>query len=337
MDIVYQDPGGVGYHPVMHMVRLAEELFEANLFLYPQRQAPDTISKLNQLLPSRQGQDCCLVICASPPRLQSLLLVPNWRKRYRRVVAWVFDSFWVNEIPQIARGWSHHFDHIFVTEPEDVDEWGKKTGIPISWLPWGTDALRLGSSSSDRPIDLLRLGRQPQHWEDDEKTQMECSHRGIKFHGRPDFFEDARKNQRHLMKDVFARTKFSLSWSNRESPAPQTHPEREYMTARWTDALAAGATVAGIAPRTEAIKELFWPEALLELSGVGQEQGLEEIRLALQCWAPERAVINARHALQRLDWRWRYKVISDKLDYVSLALDNELKTLEALINEKRKP
>jgi hypothetical protein len=332
MDIIYQDPGGIGYHPVMYMVRLAEELFAANLFLYPKSQNPHPISKLTQFLPSKKGQDCCLVICASPACLQSLCLIPHWRKRYRHVVAWVFDSFWVNAIPRIGQGWPHHFDHIFVTEPEDVDEWGVKTGIPTSWLPWGTDALRLGSSNGNRPVDLLRIGRQPQQWEEDEKTRIMCNLRDIKFHGRPDFFGDAQKNQRHLMTEVFARTKFSLSWSNGVSPALQTHPKREYITARWTDALAAGATVAGIAPRTEAIKELFWPGALLELSETGLEQGLVEIQQALQSWSPNRAITNARYALERLDWRWRFKNIAKKLEHVAQPLENELIEIQDIVN-----
>ena len=47
---------------------------------------------------------------------------------------------------------------------------------------------------------------------------------------------------------VLSKTKFALAFSNRANPTMQTHPEREYITGRWTDSLASGSTVAGIPP-----------------------------------------------------------------------------------------
>ena len=336
MDIIYQDPGGIGYHPVLHMVRLAVELFEADLFVYPKNQSPDLLQKLSFFLPSRQGKDCCLVICASPAELRALQLFPDWRKQYGQIVAWVFDSFWIEHISLIARGPIKHFDHIYVTEPEDIEQWQRITGISTSCLPWGTDALRLGSHNPDRPIDLLRLGRQPKEWDDDIRTMEFCRKNNIRFQGRPECYEDAARNQQHLMQ-VFAQTKFSLSWSNRVSPAIQTHPVREYITARWTDALAAGTTIAGMAPRTEVVDQLFWPGALLELSGVGLQEGIVEIKQAMDSWTPEQARNNAHFALERLDWRWRFKAIADLFDYTSSSLEKELLLLDELINRKNNP
>jgi hypothetical protein len=45
---------------------------------------------------------------------------------------------------------------------------------------------------------------------------------------------------------ILSKTKFALAISNRANPTMQTHPEREYIAGRWTDALASGATVVGI-------------------------------------------------------------------------------------------
>ena len=53
---------------------------------------------------------------------------------------------------------------------------------------------------------------------------------------------------------ILAQAKFTLSFSNLVSPDVQTHPKREYITGRWTDALSAGATVVG---RESAREEIF--------------------------------------------------------------------------------
>ena len=66
------------------------------------------------------------------------------------------------------------FDHIFVTSLEDVDRWRDIRGGGTTWLPWGTDALRLGQSGADRDWDLTRVGRQPPEWEDDLRRGVGC-------------------------------------------------------------------------------------------------------------------------------------------------------------------
>ena len=58
------------------------------------------------------------------------------------MVAWVFDSFWTNYVPRFAR-MARVFDHLFVTEQEDMDTWRNMLRAPVEWLPWGSDALRL--------------------------------------------------------------------------------------------------------------------------------------------------------------------------------------------------
>jgi hypothetical protein len=47
------------------------------------------------------------------------------------------------------------FDMFFVTSSDDVDSWRRVNGTPTTWLPWGTEALRLGSGSSIREWDML--------------------------------------------------------------------------------------------------------------------------------------------------------------------------------------
>ncbi len=330
MDILYTHPKGFGYQPVLHMAHLAQELFQADLHIFAQGRRLGVLQKTAIFWPGRSGDEQCLVICTSPTELQTILFTSRWRKKYKQVVAWIFDSFWVNHIPWWVRKKFRIFDKLYVTEQEDIQQWRRLTKIPTSWLPWGADALRLGSANGNRPFDVLRVGRQPREWDDDENTARLCRALGLNFHGRPPFGNGSRENYRQLLATM-AQTRSLLAWNNRISPSVQTHPEREYITGRWTDALAAGAIVAGIPPQTETVRELLWEEGLLRLSSTDLLAGLGEIKEALADWTPASARLNWSKALQRLDWRWRFRVIADELGLDPTPLKNELNEIRTLV------
>jgi hypothetical protein len=322
LTIVYDEPPGVGWHPITHMATLLSELFEAELVTVSLGRLANAWVRLTSIGPRRRGRDTCLVIAGAPRNLNALLLSSYWLRGYGHVAGWVIDSFWVERIPFALRH-RPHFDQLFVADKEVVDLWAGATGLPVSWLPWGSDVLRLGSANADRPIDLQRLGRQPAQWEDDTETRRWCEAAGLRFRGRPQFYDDANANQAALMRGL-SQAKFSLAFSNRASPAPYTHPTREYLTGRWTDSLASGAVVAGIAPRTTGASELLWPHATLELSTTNREAGIEEIVAAVRAWSPETALDNYRRALERLDWRWRFQQLADALQLQARRLSDEL-------------
>ena len=328
VQVVYTDPGGEGYHCVLHMARLAARLLDGELVLLkPGR--PRLIDKLGSALPpAKDPNRATLLICPAPPDLNTALLIDDWRKSHGRLVAWVFDSFWTNSIPRWVRS-SRVFDHVFVTECEDLNVWRKTVPAPVDWLPWGSDVLNLGSSNGLRDFDLLRFGRQPPEWNDDAANAERCRSKGLRFHGRPTSFDDATDNERELM-ITLSKAKFSLAFSNRVSRSVQTHPDREYITGRWTDALASGTTVAGMPPRSESVESLLWPEALLDMGTATQAEGLEVVASAVRDWTPARAEHNYRKALEVLDWRWRFKTIAEALGVRAVPLENELARLSGL-------
>ncbi len=327
--VVYANPGGEGYLCIFHMARLAAELLHGELIVV-QPGPPALTDKLSgMLLPRKRSHTSCLLICTSPADLSSMLLVQNWRRNYGRIVAWVFDSFWTNWIPPWVRA-SRIFDHVFVTEREDLNTWRQMLRAPVDWLPWGSDVLNLGSSNPMREADLVRFGRQPKDWDDDLVNARACQSLGLNFHGRPPSFSDATDNERGLM-GVLSKTKFALAFSNRVNPTVQTHPEREYITGRWTDSLASGTTVAGIPPRSESVQSLLWPEALLDIGTVDQAEGLKVIASAVRQWTPERAQANYIRSLETFDWRWRFKTLAESLDISASKLSVELERLQNVV------
>jgi len=332
VDIIYENPASVGYQPVLHMVRLAAELLDARIIALP-RERTGRARKLGALLPSHRGETTGIVVCTWPGALLALLRVEGWRRRYARLAAWVFDSFWVDSIPRIFQK-TRHFDRIFITELEDCEEWQRRMRAPVEWLPWGSDVLLLGSDTAERPIDLLRVGRQPPSWDDDLATAAACRGVGLCFHGRPERREDASEGQRVLL-GAFAKAKFTLSFSNLVNPLQYTHPTRSYITGRWTDALAAGATVAGVPPQGPSVDQLLWPEALLDVGTIERDAGLAVVRRAVERWTPARARINYLNALEHLDWRHRFVRIAASLDLDAPALRRETLELDRRLKALR--
>jgi hypothetical protein len=329
IQVVYVDHGGEGYHCVLHMARLAAELLGGELVMLAPG-FPSSIDKLRGIfLPRKKSLATCLLICPLPADLSAILLVPNWRQSFSRIVAWVFDSFWTNWIPPWTRA-SRIFDHVFVTEREDLNSWRLMMHAPVDWLPWGSDVLSFGSANPVRKIDLLRFGRQPKNWDDDLVNAQLCQSSGLEFHGRPQSWSDATDNQRGLM-GMLGKTKFTLAFSNRVSPGTQTHPTREYITGRWTDSLASGATIAGIPPRSESVESLLWPGAMLDIGTVDRAEGLKVIGSMVRTWTPDRAQLNYIKSLETMDWRLRFKTLAEALGLNSPALETELARLNQTI------
>jgi hypothetical protein len=326
LTIVYGRLGGVGWHPVTALAELAAELLEARLVTVPADNLMRHAARLASGLPRHRGRGTCLVIASQPRQLFSLLQPPYLLRGYAQVAGWVIDSFWHERIPRGTRIRSH-YDRLFVTDPDDLEPWSDATRLPVSCLPWGADVLRLGSDQPDRPVDLQRVGRQPAAWDDDLATDQLMRGLGLTFRSRPPMSETAGENQA-LLARTFSNAKFTLSFSNVVSPAGYTHPTREYLTARWTDALAAGAVVAGIRPKSAATRSLLWPEATLELpSAAPTPEALQQLRKAVELWTPERARHNHRIARQNLDWRWRLQELAHTLNVQAPRLQAEITLL----------
>jgi hypothetical protein len=246
-------------------------------------------------------------------------------------VAWIIDSFWTEHIPS-SISLSNIFDNLFVTSLEDVDVWERASNVPTAWLPWGTDALRLGSSSPHREWDITRVGRQPPEWEDDQISSGAASALGIKYRPRPASEGLNELQNQRLMMSVYAETKYVLAFSNNANPEPYTHPTRQYLTGRWVDGLAGGAVLAGVPPTSDGANALLWEGATHDFGTVRRDEGLRSLKHALDRWTPQRAHTNYHMALRKLDWRWRFKLLADCLELDPRLLKMELELLQERIS-----
>lgn len=328
IDVIYTHPRGSGrgsgWAPLVRMAVLAAECLGGRLIEYDR---PDGYGRTQiyrgAVSRPRSGARSCLVIAPEPTHLHAATELGVWNSRYSSVVGWVIDSFWHDRVPRIARR-TRTFDHIYVADDDDVAPWADQARAPVSALPWGADTL--GIVPARKTVDIQRLGRQPSQWDDDEANREAAALRGLTYAGRPPFGESELDGQK-AVEEAAARAKYVLAFSNLVSPASHTHPTREYLTGRWTDSLAAGAVVAGVAPKTATARELLWPGACLELSSVDRATGLAEIASAIGAWDESVAERNRAQARRRLDWRHRFKVLADGLGIHAPTLESQLRAL----------
>jgi hypothetical protein len=322
-----------GWSPIQHMVAIAGELLACEVVAADQTK-PSMAAKISSLLlqraPNSAADEACLLVCNGPSDLLAVLNIDDWRNRFRYLAAWVIDSFWLDHLPRSIR-LRNPFDQFFVTSLEDVDPWKKITGVTTTWLPWGTDALRLGQGGGNRDWDLMRVGRQPAEWDDDLGSAAAAESLGIKYRGRPASDGLNSLQNQKLMMNAYSATKFTLAFSNAVNRDPNNHPTREYLTGRWVDALACGSVVAGVAPRGPNTDGLLWSGATLELGGIKRSEGLAVVADALGKWTPDIAASNHRMALRNLDWRWRFKTLAEAYRIHRTPLSEEIQLLEERI------
>lgn len=327
--MVYVRPVFPAWNVITVAARLAARLLEAD---YTEVDADTLVAEERRplaLLPRRRGNGTCIVVAPEPWAIKAVLHTAHWTRGYERTAAWVVDSWWDDRIPHVAR--TTHVDTIFVSERENLDVWERTTGSDVHWLPQGTDALGLGSASHHRPTDLLRVGRQPAEWDDDDTTAAAARSRGLSFAGRPPLSDDEPEEAMARLLSTYATTKLLLAFSNAYGTETYTHPSAEYLTGRWTDGLAAGATIAGIPPRCASAEVLLWPEATLDLGTTRLHEGLALIAAAARDWSPAVAEMNHRRALERLDWRWRIEALATTLGLRTPTLDAEMERLRTAV------
>lgn len=313
LDILYVRPEGSGWGPVTELVALTARLFDARVLEVDDRGEVSRVRKAASALPrGRRRRGSHLLIVAANPAAAAYMAHPRlWFPGYETVAAWIIDSFWTDRTPRILRS-RPHVDHLFITDPDLTGEWGELTGKPVTVLPWGSDTTLFPDARDDRPVDLVRLGRQPAAWDDDAVTMADARAHGLVFAGRPPMDADAARNQANV-REALSQAKTVLAFSNLVSPAAYTHPTRDYLTGRWMDALAAGCLVAGTAPAAAATT--LWNGATLEISPLSREASWSTIEAAVSSWTPASALALQRQARSRLDWRIRLRDMCAAMDW----------------------
>lgn len=315
-------PPLLGWLPVTHLVQMTCRVFEADLVeLAPQRfeRFRELAARL-RIERSERVPELLICFMTRPAEARRVLAHPRFRRKAALKVAWILDSFWTADLkPGLLRD----FDLVVHTQGYDAADYAR-AGASTLCLPWGSDVLAFGSANPTRAHDVLRIGRQPDAWEDDAVSHRAAEARGLSFQGRPPPTETLADLARY-----YRDSRYVVAFSNGCAPAPYTHPVKEYFTGRWTDAIANGSTVSGVSPATDtALGDMLWPEALLEFPTIDLADNLECLREARATWTPRLPAVNHHNALMRLDWRWRLHRLAQELSLTPGRLSDEIAALE---------
>ena len=328
-------PHGRGWSPGQHLVDMLVYLLQGERFDVHRKIRHPRLARLRPRWPSARGsEEDHVAICLVP----DATLVPHSVAALRRVgpvdraALVIFDSYWTDPVTRHRRAIDRHFDVVTYMLAQDQAFYEKLFGKRCRWFPRGTDALSGGTADPDRPIDLLRVGRQPPDWEDDSETEAACDALGLRFQGRPEIEGPPRQQVPKLMSGFYGKSKFSVAFSDTAAPSGNRRPGQKHLTSRWTDALASGCTVAGRPPTTD-LARIDWPEAFLELPSTNRDETIGLIAEAVADWTPDLARRNHLGALRNLDWRWTIRDLAEALSVRSPILTSELSQLEDKIAE----
>ena len=326
LDVVqYVSPSADGgWGPVTHAARLAARLFGAEFQPFHPAAEYSRLWRAASLFPRPIADGARLSIVSHPGDLLALRRPSLGSRRYELEAVWIFDAFWDDRLPRFARGGSS-FDILFVTDQELVPLYAELTGVPVHWIPWGTDTRSMAGSAGARTTDVLRVGRQPSSWADDRASADSFARVGLSFEGRPPFGRDDQSSRSTLFA-ALSRSKMTLAWGNAHAPSDYTHPSREYISGRWTDAMACGTQVLGIPPDCAAAR-LLPAEALVIPDGTEEGAVLAAASAATQAWTPDIAQRIRAHAVSHLDWRHRFDAIRTAMDIDAPRLDADLQAL----------
>ncbi|WP_375227239.1 hypothetical protein [Roseobacter sp. S98] len=319
----------VGWVPIHHMIRLAAQAFDARIINF-RRHRISRMARVRTALTGapRSGADVAICILRSPQEIDRMLRSEVMTIPYRIRVLWIIDSFRTHHLPP---AWQlKSFDVIAYCQRYDQEEYESRFGDRALFLGWGSDALNLGSAGPERAFDILRIGRQPPAWDDDGITTQKATAQGLVFQGRPPDIPDLSQQQPVLLRDYYGQSRFVIAHSNLAAPESYTHKSKEYITARWTDALASGAVVAGVPPHSD-LGLIDWPGALLPFDRIDLDANLAQLAAARAAWTPQMALDNHLGALKQLDWRWRFHTLSKHIGLRPAALDAEIDRLNSRI------
>jgi len=323
-------PDTAGWVSIKHMISLMSKLFESSVIKLPDH-TPTKFQKICHFFAKKRERNDedgsnLLIIATRLTAANNFFSLQQEKHRYNKISIWIIDSMFTNNTPLLAT--SKVFDHLFITSGNDIAFYQDKTKINTTFLGYGSDVLKLGGLNIDKKIDVLRVGRQPNRFDNDEVNENKFNLLNLHYQGRPSFdisYTD-------LLKKYYLQSKYVLAHSNLADESTYTHSDKEHITPRWTDALGCGCTIIGEQPKSDyAYKEYIWPEAVIDIDSSDRCVDGSDLIANITKWSPNNAKFNYIMALKHLDWRWRFKELTEYFGINCKKLDDELRDIEKLI------
>jgi Glycosyl transferases group 1 len=248
--------------------------------------------------------DILFVVARAPIDLSVIRAIPDLKKRFSRVVAFLIDGYFLEGYP----GCTSDYDHIFVTNMVGKKHIEDNYGVKCSIVRQGFDCLRWASVSAHRSIDILGFGRLPPSYHQaliqrhhNELSPYLYLHSPLGNTSGPTVLKE-----RAMLYKVLQRSKIALAFHMLIEPPPN-RPVAMFLTNRWFETLGAGCVVVGKRPTGEMADEILsWEDATFELPD-SAEDACDYISELLQDTDKLAATrqLNVQNMRNKHDWRFR--------------------------------
>jgi len=253
----------------------------------------------------------------------SLAAIPNWRQRCRKAAVFITE-IWSDLLPEYLLETLSAFDHIFVGLRHCVQDVARITGRPCSYLPLAVDVVRFSPSPGQpRPIEVCNIGRRSQITHrallaDAEQRRSFYYYDTVAASGSDlqhrTFRVDNPQEHRIMLATLLKQSSFFIA-NRSHVNNPEFRADRDEISARFYEGVAAGTVMIGEAPRIEEFKRQFdWPDSVIHLPFDSPDiskilADLNGDPRRLQAARHE----NARQAALRHDWLHRIRIVFETL------------------------
>ncbi|HEY6945951.1 MAG TPA: glycosyltransferase [Candidatus Acidoferrum sp.] len=261
----------------------------------------------------KQEYDLFLAFCQYTHDFVHINAIEGWEDKCKVKVCWI-DELWAADIPHFEH-WIHalkKFDHVFVSCQGTVEALSKAIDKPCHWLPAGVDTLRFSPfpNAHSRVVDVYSIGRR---YEGIHRELSKAAKNGSIFYFHDTFggsLSDVYDYREHrdLFSNVAKRSKYFMVAPGKVNLSDETQGQEE-IGHRYYEGAAAGTVMLGQAPRCDSFSKMFpWADAVIKIQPDGSD--VMEAIAKLDA-VPERVLAigqrNAREALLRQDWTYRWK------------------------------
>jgi hypothetical protein len=283
---------------------------------------------------SCSGADVLIVVAHSPTDLGLIDAIPDCRRKFGRIHAWVTDSYFHEGFGQATA----RYDSITVTAHEDVAFARDRFGVEVHQLYQGADCLTwVPRREMPREIDLIGFGRMPPSYHERFAQMFHAPDSPHLYLHSPlgNVTGPSVHRERGMLFKLLHRTQVSLAFHLYVEPQGD-RPRSMMVTSRWLESLLSGCIVAGKRPVSRMADDmLFWPGATVELADDPRQAGEEVLDLlARRDELAGQRRSNIRHMLLHHDWRDRIRTLCDLFALpVPAALVEDLGRVRALADE----
>ncbi|MGI9603341.1 MAG: hypothetical protein ACR2QE_15755 [Acidimicrobiales bacterium] len=259
--------------------------------------------------------DVAVAVMQLPSDVVTLDSVRGWRSRSTRAVCFI-EEMWAVELD----AWRGHqtlldqFDHVFVGAWDTVEPLAARLSTPVSYLPYGVDALRFAPHTLDteRWIDVCNIGRRSSVTHDALCAWATTNDR---FYYHDTFTPGPFKSvveHRELLGRLLRATNVAITNRGIGARPGETGGQVE-LAFRYFEASAAGALMVGEHPPIPPVHDLFdWPDAVIDAPFDDPEMGAFVDSLAAE---PDRVasarLANVVNGLRRHDHIHRWRTMLD--------------------------